>query len=67
MSEGSNGENHGRPSRAGGSLVVEFRQAGRIFGRGGEAAIMDIIYFIGAVVVWFVLIKWVLPRFGVAT
>lgn len=29
--------------------------------------IMDVIYLLGALLVWFVLIKWVLPRFGVAT
>lgn len=33
----------------------------------GRRWIMDIIYFLGAVALWFVLIKWVLPRFGVAT
>jgi len=28
---------------------------------------MDVVYLLGALLVWFALIKWVLPRFGVAT
>jgi hypothetical protein len=31
------------------------------------AATMEIIYFIGAMAVWFVLMRWVLPKFGVGT
>jgi hypothetical protein len=28
---------------------------------------MDFLYFLGALVVYFVLMRWVLPRFGVST
>jgi hypothetical protein len=44
-------------------MGVVFR-AGRLHVR---ARVMDVVYLVGAVLLWFVLIKWVLPRFGVAT
>jgi len=28
---------------------------------------MDVIYLLAAVAAWFVLMKWVLPKFGVGT
>lgn len=28
---------------------------------------LNVLWFVGIIVVWFVLQKWVLPKFGVAT
>jgi len=43
------------------------RRSAAFFREAGVKESMDVLYLIGVVAAWFVLMKWVLPRFGVGT
>ncbi len=43
------------------------RRSAAFFRDAGVKKSMDVLYLIGVVAAWFVLMKWVLPRFGVGT